>query len=201
MGLFKSKEEKQKERKQLIDVLTRWSGSKPSDKLEIDFYIHQNSLIYADQHVLRKNEQVLQFIGADYGKLEDTKFNGVLILADSRLLYVNKEKNSQFTQDWNYNKLNGVKVSGYPLKAHEFQIEVGKSKKVFHRVNKKEQFNSFIDALQNKISNAESTPTKRKTVSNPSNKYKQLEQIAKLKEQVILTEEEFQSEKTKILNN
>jgi hypothetical protein len=165
--------------------------------LETNFRMYRRSMFHADKHVLQDGESVLSFIGADYGKLENYKAAGILIVTDTRLLYVHKDKKSQFKESWKFNRINGITESGFPLKRHEFQIEVGKSKKVFHGVFKKGMYSSFIRTLQNKINNPDSAVTVKK---DNKNKYTLLEQIAKLKEQGILTEDEFQEEKKKILN-
>lgn len=193
MGLFSK--ESPEEKQAFIDLLTKWTGSKPTEKLELDFHVYKESMLYAQRNILDNNENVLAFIGADYGKLETYKIAGILLITDNRLLYVHKDRKSQFKQEWKFNKINGVTESGFPLKYHEFQIEIGKSKVVFHRVKKKDRYIEFIKILQDKINNPTTTQPKG------NNKYSLLEQIAKLKEQGILTEEEFKQEKEKILNN
>lgn len=193
MGLFFK--ESPEERKAYISLLNNWTSEIPSEKLELDFDIFRKSMLYAEQNIIKSNEKVLSFIGADY--LANHKIAGILVLTDSRLLYVHKDKKSQFKQEWLFNKINGIKESGFPLKINEFQLDVGKSKVVFSHVKKKERYRKFINVLQDKMDKPVSTSKPK----NIGNKYTLLEQIAKLKEQGILTEDEFAREKEKILND
>ncbi|WP_100012308.1 SHOCT domain-containing protein [Lentibacillus sediminis] len=187
---------KQEREKKIHDILAKWSGDSDTSKLERQLYGNKNSILYADKEVLKEYESVLGFVGADYGDVQNKKIFGVLIITDDRLLFAQKDKKSSFKQSWKHNKINGIKDGVFPLKPHQLQIEVGKSKVIFHRIKKKDQFNTFIKVLQNKIDNPE---VPKKSNKPTQNKYKLLEQIAKLKDDGTLTEDEFAAEKKKIL--
>ncbi|WP_164670927.1 SHOCT domain-containing protein [Virgibacillus doumboii] len=203
---IEKQDEKKKERKKVKqekenhfrNLLSGW-GADNIGKMEIDLYVNKQSILYAEE-LLKDGESVINFIGADYGKLEDYKISGILLITDKRLLYAFKDKKSQFKQEWKFTSINGVKDSGYPLKGHQLQIEIGKSKKLFHKIKKNDHYEKFIQDLQQKIDNPETVKKKRNnSTSGSKDKYALLEKIADLKEKGILTQEEFEVEKEKIL--
>ncbi|WP_342488573.1 PH domain-containing protein [Cytobacillus sp. FSL W7-1323] len=195
MGLFSK--ESPEDQKAFYSLLNKWTDSIVNEKTKGEFAGTKTSMLYTERSILNGTEKVLAFIEADYYKKESSKIAGVLLITDQRLLYAHKDRKSQFKQEWKINKINGIKESGFPLKSNEFQLDIGKSKIVFSRIRKKDRYKHFIQTLQEIINN----PSLNEKSVKKDNKYTLLEQISDLKTKGILTEEEFQQEKEKILNS
>lgn len=132
---------------------------------------------------------------------------GILVCTNSRLIFVDK------------GLLYGVKVEDFPLKnissiQYETGMLMGKIT-IFTSGNRadieqadKKQVRNFAEFVRAKISGQSiqqqvvaepATSVTQTAVSNTDNMINQLERLAKLKEQGILTDEEFATQKAKIL--
>jgi len=149
-------------------------------------------------NILWSDESVENIIQGTYNN-----GNGILVATNRRLVFVDK------------GFLYGLKVEDFPYeKISSIQYETGLllgKLTIFTSGNKavidnvyKEKVRAFGDWVRAKISNASvisppSMPKVNATSSPSLDIIEQLERLAKLKEQGILTEEEFQIQKKKIL--
>lgn len=169
------------------------------------FSLYKDSIVYFEKYVLRSNEKFLLSIIAEYDKSVDREMKGLLIATDQRLVFVSSRgRNRQFFyEEFDYRSMNGITQAKDGLFENELYIDLGISRKKFDNLMPFERLRDFINIVMNQIHMVRDTP-RTTTVSfstvTVSDKYAALEKIGKLKEQGILTEEEFEKEKKKILN-
>ena len=150
--------------------------------------------------ILWENESIENMISGTYNN-----GNGILVATNSRLIFVDK------------GLIFGLKVEDFPLdKITSIQYSTGillgkltiyasGNKAIIDNVDKV-QVRLFGDFVRNKISKKSSEELEKKDLSVNENVQNQddivskLERLAKLREQGILTEEEFVQQKQKILN-
>ena len=125
--------------------------------------------------------------------------NGILVATNRRLIFIDK------------GLLYGLKVEDFPLdKISTIQYSTGMlmgkltiftsgNKAVIDNVDKKD-VRLFGDFVRNKISSKDNTESNSKSIIEDEDVISKLERLAVLKEKGILTDEEFISQKMKILD-
>ncbi|MBB5356688.1 hypothetical protein HNR43_002700 [Anoxybacillus mongoliensis] len=169
------------------------------------FAIYKPTIQYFEDFVLRHDENVLHSIPAEYDKTKKREIKGLLIATDQRLVFVSSGVGyGQFFEEFDYKKINGIAHANDGLLEKEIYIDMGRSRKKFDDITPDERFKNFVSIVMDQIHTARNTSrtiTKKTSSTHSTEKYELLEKISKLKEQGILTEEEFQREKEKILNS
>ena len=147
--------------------------------------------------ILWENESVENLIQGMYNN-----GNGILVATNKRLVFIDKGLVFGLkVEDFPYDKISSIQYST-GLLLGKLTIFTSGNKAVIDYVDK-QRVRIFGDFVRNKISSKD-------TVETPSNQSQQkadtsddivskLERLAKLKEQGILTEEEFTQQKQKIL--
>ncbi|MGD6973004.1 SHOCT domain-containing protein [Rossellomorea aquimaris] len=115
---------------------------------------------------------------------------------------------NQYIEEFEYSKMKGISLERDGFASKELYIDYGRGRKKFDDIIDDDIFKAFLTIVNGKIAEYRNKPQARKkanasaktSVDTTDDKYKQLERIAELKEKGILTEEEFQAEKKKILN-
>lgn len=171
-----------------------------------DFSLYKGTIAYFENSILRPDEEVLHSIKAEYDKTKKREIKGLLIATNQRLVFVSSGVGyGQFFEEFDYRKMNGISHANDGLFEKEIYIDMGRSRKKFDDIIPDERFQEFLGVVMTQINSARNTPqiktkTRTNTKDNPViDKYAALEKIAKLKEQGVLTEEEFLIEKEKIL--
>lgn len=195
------------EAKKAMDQALQEKYIGPGLRKGFDFSIYKGTIQYFESTVLRADEIVLLSIRAEYDKTKKQEIKGLLIATDQRLVFVSSGAGfGQYFEEFDYRKMNGISHVNDGLFEKEIYIDLGRSRKKFDDIIPNERFNEFVEVVMQqinisrnipKVTRAQNTVTKATKVD----KYESLEKIAKLKEQGILTEEEFQTEKEKILNS
>ena len=178
-----------------------------------EFSLYKGTIEYFENYVLGSGENFLYSITAEYDKTSKREIKGLLIATDQRLVFVSSGVGyGQFLEEFDYRKMNGISQMNDGLFEKELYIDLGRSRKKFDDIIPDERFKQFLKIVMEQINEARNRPkpsSRRNTnsqsvkTSNESvkDKYESLEKLAKLKDQGILTEDEFNSEKTKILNS
>ncbi|WP_079526169.1 PH domain-containing protein [Halobacillus hunanensis] len=194
------KQRKADKKEALRKELAYWFGSSPSTTQEVKYSVNREAFKHLRNKVFVENEKPQKAIFVEYDKRKNTEIDGVLVATTERLIFAYKYKYEQYVEDWDYSKIKGfhLKPDGFKW---ELYFEIGRSKKKFDDIKKDDNLKEFLSIVEQKINQPQ--PKKKKTSNRGKqpDKYQQLEKIGKLKEQGILTEDEFQSEKQKILNS
>lgn len=173
----------------------------------LDFSLYKRTIQYFESTVLRSDEIVLHFIKAEYDKTKKREIKGLLIATNQRLIFVSSGVGfGQYLEEFDYRKMNGISYVNDGFFEKEIYIDLGRSRKKFDDITSDERFKEFVEVVMQQINISQNIPKvtraqKTATEVTKADKYESLEKIAKLKEQGILTEEEFQTEKEKILNS
>ena len=207
----KERDEKraEKERKKQLELeqIEKFFGPNPGFTTKTNYAIHKSILLYIENNLLSFDEKILATIPAEYDKTQKREIKGVLVATDQKLIFGSKTFTSEYIETFEYKKMNGITLAnddGFATK--ELYIDYGRGRKKFDDITNDDLFKNFREKVREQITLAKTPITKtnrqQRPVSPTSNqdKYKQLEQLGKLKEQGILTEEEFVAEKQKILN-
>lgn len=128
--------------------------------------------------------------------------SGILAATNRRLVFVDKGMMYGLkVEDFPYEKITSIQYStGFLL--GKLTIYASGNKAIIDNVDKK-QVRAFGDFVRNKISNKDaldSGSSENNQSNNSDDVVSKLERLSKLKEQGILTEEEFLQQKQKILN-
>ncbi len=124
---------------------------------------------------------------------EDNRF-GMLALTNKRLLFVANGLSGSKTEDFSFDKIASIDCTTPPLIGYsEVIVQSYGGFSSYKNVPKKEAA-QIVSTVREYIHNSK---TKSKAAGD---KYEQLEKIAALKNSGVLTEDEFQIEKKKILN-
>jgi len=121
--------------------------------------------------------------------------NGLLVATNKRLIFIDKGLISLRVEDFPYDKITSIQYSAGLLMG-EITIFASGNKAVIKQVPK-DQVRDFAEWLRARITK----PSPRADASTPpaGDLVSQLERLAKLKESGILTDEEFQTQKAKLL--
>jgi len=147
---------------------------------------------------IKNGEQVKIII---CGQIEHN--SGVLTLTNKRVFYYSKRLFSNDLTDMPINKIGGVNYEGGIFNK---KIKINYSGGDFEmKAYDSEASKEFISLLNEAMNNTdtspiESVPIEVQNKSNSDDRIAQLESLAKLKADGILNEEEFQMEKSRILN-
>jgi hypothetical protein len=201
--------QKRKQEKQTAEMhmMEKYFGKSTGFFNKMNFSVYKKAIIYFEQHIQNPNEEVLISIPAEYDKTKKREIKGMLISTSDRLLFVTSGiGHGEYAESFEYRKMNGISLAPDGFAQKELLIDYGRSRKVFDDIVNDDQFKTFLNTVRNKMNESKRTasPAKKtnsKSTSKSENKYDQLAQIAKLRDQGILTEEEFQKEKEKILNS
>ena len=147
--------------------------------------------------ILWENESVENLIQGMYNN-----GNGILVATNKRLVFIDKGLVFGLkVEDFPYDKISSIQYST-GLLLGKLTIFTSGNKAVIDNVDKK-RVRIFGDFVRNKISSKDTveTPSKQsqQKADTSDDIVSKLERLAKLKEQGILTEEEFTQQKQKIL--
>lgn len=194
--------EKERKKAEELKKMERFFGPDPGMGKILTYSSYSATFEYVDSHILKQNERVIGVIQAEYDKTQKREIKGVLIAAEEKLIFAIVRGNNQYIEEFEYSKMKGMSLARDGFVSKELYIDYGRGRKKFDDIIDDDNFKSFLKAVNEKIAEFRNKPkTKSRAAnavkSNSPDKYKQLEQIAELKEKGILTEEEFQAEKKK----
>lgn len=194
------------EKERLAARKEKFIGTNPSMFAKMDYSNYKKPIAYIDENMLNPNEKVLAMIEAEYDKSEKKELKGILVATDRKLIFASFGFNKEYTEVFEYKKMNGISFKRDGFAEKQLVIDYCRGTRKFDDINDTKEFREFMDKIKKQIALHKSgtdTETLQVSVSSEpvKDKYEQLEQLGKLKEQGILSEEEFNIEKTKILNN
>jgi hypothetical protein len=195
--------EKERKRQEELIQVKKYFGPNPSVRDELNYSYYKKTINYLEDNVLDSEEKVLISIPAEYDKTKTREIKGLLIATSERLLFITYGLgHGEFTETLQYNSIKGISLAPDGFSKKELLIDYGRSRRIFDDIKSDEKFNHFIETVRKKMHEPKPTQiNKKKTPPKNADKYSQLEQLGKLLENGILTEEEFEKEKEKILNS
>jgi len=194
---------KQEEAEQLL--MEKYFGTKTGFLNKLNFSTYKKTILYFEQNIKLDEEEILAAILAEYDKTKKREIKGMLIATSERLVFVtNGIGHGQLVEIFEYHKMNGISYARDGLASKELLIDYGRSRKIFDDIIDDDQFKKFLNIITNKMNETkknQSRKTSKSSTNKEINKYDLLSKVAKLHEQGILSDEEFQKEKEKILNS
>jgi hypothetical protein len=195
--------EKERKRQEELIQVKKYFGPNPTVRDEVNYSYYKKTINYLENNVLESEEKVLISIPAEYDKTKTREIKGLLIATSERLLFITYGLgHGEFTETLQYNNIKGISLAPDGFSKKELLIDYGRSRRIFDDIKSDEKFNLFIETVRKKMHEPKPNQlNKKKTAPKIVDKYSQLEQLGKLLENGILTEEEFKQEKEKILNS
>lgn len=200
--------QQQKKKKQAADMklIEKYFGKSAGFFNRVGFSLYKSTIIHFEKYIKSSDEEVLIAIPAEYDKTKKREIKGMLIATSHRLIFVtNGIGHGEFTEAFDYRKMNGISLAPDGFAQKELLIDYGRTRKIFDDIANDDQFKQFLKVVRSKINESKRvtgiSKTKNKVAAHSDAKYEKLAQVAKLRDQGVLTEEEFQIEKQKILNS
>lgn len=180
--------------------LEKFFGSNPGLYETTNFGIYRIAIDRIRNNLLELNETVIATIPVEYDTSDKKEVKGVLVATDQKLIYSSNTAFKEFTEVMDYKTMTGISLAADGFLKKELHVTSSKEKRVFDDIKDDKHLEKLMAGVRKQISLARSGASPQQAVSAAPDKYQQLEQLAKLKDQGVLSDEEFQSEKTKILN-
>ncbi|WP_051428295.1 SHOCT domain-containing protein [Bacillus sp. J33] len=198
------KAEKEKQKELELEKVKKFFGPNPGFTAKTNFAIYKKTFEYLENNILTPDEKVLATIPAEYDKNKKTEIKGVLVATDQKLIFGTITINREHFESFDYKKMVGISLANDGLLSKELHINFSRGKKVFDDIVNDDNFKHFLEQVRKQIASSKNqgkTPSSKVSSPKTEDKYKQLEQLGSLKEKGIITEEEFQAEKQKLLNS
>jgi len=200
--------QQRKREKQAADMqlMEKYFGKSSGFFNKVNFSLYKSTIFHFENSIKSPDEKVLIAIPAEYDKTKKREIKGMLIATSHRLIFVTSGVgHGEFSEIFDYRKMNGISLAPDGFAQKELLIDYGRSRKIFDDIVNDDQFKQFINVVRGKMNESKqitgTRQVKSKTAAPSDDKYEKLSQIAKLRDQGVLTEEEFQIEKQKILNS
>lgn len=146
--------------------------------------------------LLQENEELCRAIAGIYNNGQ-----GLLIATNKRLLFIDKGFVALKTEDFPICNVSSVQFESGMIMGSVKIYCSGNTAKITHiEKDSAKEFASYVSERLSISKEDNQSPSSKSSESITELKISQLERLAKLKEQGILTEEEFSTEKTKILS-
>lgn len=150
-------------------------------------------------NILRENEKVLNIVQGVY-----EGFNGILCATDRRLVFIGKGIiRGLKVEDFAYDKISSIQYQVGMLMGKMTLFTSG-NKANIEQVYPKEEIRDFAEEVRARISAPKPSSSVQVLQAPPAqpqpDRYDQLEKLARLKGTGVMTEEEFQVEKRRILD-
>ncbi|WP_202908599.1 SHOCT domain-containing protein [Halalkalibacillus sediminis] len=192
------KEQQRKERKSIKNKEKNasyliWFGGKPSFSEKLTYSTHKASFKYGEQYVLN-DENPLYVVDCKY---KNKKSTGILIALEDHLYFIHGAGEAQNVECFTYDKVSNFKFQTKKNSKIEVVIKYKGRNHTFENLMAGKETDKMINILRSKLGNT--VPSNPQTTSQSNDKYNQLEKLGDLKEKGILSEEEFNKEKEKLL--
>lgn len=180
--------------------IERFFGPNPTFEEKMNVSIYSWAIGRVRDQLLEAKEVVLATVPAEYDKSDKKEVKGVLIATNQKLIFSSNVIGKEFLEIMDYKSMTGISLESDGFRKKELHVITGREKRVFDDIKEDKQLKKLLDGVRKQISSSRSGGSEQTmAVSSQPDKYQQLEQLAKLKDQGILTEEEFKAEKTKVL--
>lgn len=197
--------EKQRKQAEQLKRVERFFGPNPGFSSKTAYFAYQDTFEYLQDILLSPDENVLALIQAEFDKTQKREIKGLLVATDIRLIFAFVRGHNQYIEEFSYSKMQGISLKSDGFTQKELYIDYNRGRKKFDDILDTKEFKIFLDVVRKQIAahtgGQRSTKVKQQTSNENKDKYAQLERVASLRDQGILSEEEFQQEKQKILNS
>lgn len=155
---------------------------------------------------LTENERIQVTLPVKYDAPKGKKVKGLLVATNKKIVFVSETIFKTIIETWSYEEINKVEKNDSELRIQgdngDFLFEFEQDH-LHNAVKIEDIFQTILNPPTEEIINIENEDVYEdhtEAPAVPTEKYQQLKQIAELRDQGILTDEEFQNEKVKILN-
>ncbi|MFQ3542847.1 SHOCT domain-containing protein [Halobacillus rhizosphaerae] len=212
-------QKKDQERKQKRNIakkkksfeMSKWFGENPSFTQKNTFSLYKETFDYIEHQLLSEGESVINVIEVRYNKTMNLQPKGLLLCTKLRLLFIHRVRGNQLIEEFSFSRMRDIVIADKGTASLSIVIKYDNSTTFnFDKVIDSNDAQFFVYTVKNVLNKSVSKPSGTGSGNKKSNnqkpidnneKYKMLEKVADLKEKGILSEEEFQMEKNKILNN
>ncbi|SFD34095.1 excalibur calcium-binding domain-containing protein [Bacillus sp. UNCCL81] len=131
--------------------MEKWIGNNPTSSQKSLKSKYETTLLNAQQNILSADEVVLKSIAAEFDKKSGKEINGILVLTNSRLLFISKYEHTSIV----YSDINDVNVQTDGKDKDEWRLTlfVKRSNRSFDDIKKNNDAQEFFDILEEKIHN------------------------------------------------
>lgn len=143
-------------------------------------------------NIIQSNEVIKCLIQGIYNK-----GNGLLVLTDKRLIFIDKGFVNLKTEDFPLKRISSIQFESGILYA---KIKIHTSSNIAEIENvDKVQGKEFVNFVKSQIEESENNGNKSKVIQQQPDILLQIEKLSELKDKGILTEDEFNDKKAKLL--
>lgn len=183
--------------------IEKFFGPNPGFTMKMNFITYRASFDYIE-NLISSSEEILSTLIVEFDKTEKREMKGVLVATTQKLIFASIFPRKEYNETFEYKKINGISLKNDGFSKREIVIDYGRSTRKFDDIVVGKELDAFLNRVREQITLHKSgSITSTRSINNPVkhvDKYEQLEKLGRLKEQGILSEEEFQLEKIKILN-
>lgn len=181
--------------------LERFFGTSPGTNEKNNYNIYTFALDRVRDKLISFNENVIASCPAEYDMPGGKEVKGLLIATNQKLIFSSNTITKEYIEVMDYKTMGSISIKNDGFLKKELHVVSGREKRVFDDLRDDAHLQRLLDGVRNQIATAHSgnsNPTKE--VASPISKAQQLKEFAELRDSGILSEEEFQAEKAKILN-
>lgn len=168
--------------------------------LPTQFSIFVNNEVNELAHILDKNERL---IAIAEGKYVNRNLDGILISTEHRVIFIDKEPLGDVTEnEFPHHQIVSIQHS-YGLISSELKIFTNEGIKAEFKLQNRNAAKTFYEAIQNYVYSPKNRLNQQGYQSikeDADSIFEKLEKLGKLKESGILTGEEFEEQKKKLLD-
>lgn len=206
MGLFgnsKKKQEKREKQEAFFEQyglsLDRLLGRLPTEKEIAKYAGGSHSIVRYVEHVCNEDDTIVAFTLANHGDVHNMKFDGALVLTTKEIYFVHQGQDGVFEEAAPLEKIKKYQITPHGLAKNKLTFYSGRYKYEYHTIDTERDGNPLLNKFKELIDNKSFEEAKRKTSKPTFDKYAEIERIYDLKEKGILTDEEYEQEKSKLL--
>lgn len=159
-----------------------------------------DKLLKQAQEHLKPNEEVKTYVMGAYETEimgQDSVRNGIFIATNERIVFFAKKLTGYDLESFPLENISSMEVSK-GMMGHKISFFASGNKVKMKWINKGE-IQKFIDYIRENIGKKEAAATNKVQTNNSNDEYDQIKKLAELKEEGLITEEEFNEKKRQIL--
>ncbi|WP_079475583.1 SHOCT domain-containing protein [Marinococcus halophilus] len=206
MGLFGSSKKKQEKREkqeaffeQYGLSLDRLLGRLPTEKEIAKYAGGSHSIVRYVEHVCNDDDSIVAFTLANHGDVHNMKFDGALVLTTKEIYFVHQGQDGVFEETAPLEKIKKYQVAPHGLAKNKLTFYAGRYKYEYHTIDTEKDGNPLLNKFKELIDNKSFEQKDMQKKKPAFDKYAEIERIHDMKEKGILTDEEYEKEKAKLL--
>lgn len=182
--------------------MERFFGTNPDFETQM-IKIGNSTALERIKKMISDSEEVVATVEAEYDMPGGKEVKGLLVATNQKLLFSSDNITKEFTEVMDYKSMSSIKMMNDGFTKKELHVVSGREKRVFDDIRNNHHLDRLLDGVRKQISvaHAGTSNQPQSNVVEQKDRVQQLKELAELKNTGILTEEEFQTEKQKILSS